>query len=147
MRSAAAAAALVSGDLDCQSGIGPASINATLSGVDSRALWSSTSRITYWLMARLEYKSVQALRRKKIGVFGLGGTSHVAMTIALEKSGLAPKGLCRSIRARGQVVQSLDSGFVDAATLNPTDHVFCPEGADLFACSISARWSRWRRAG
>jgi len=40
MRSAAAAAALVSGDLDYQSGIGPASVSATLSGVDSRALWS-----------------------------------------------------------------------------------------------------------
>jgi ABC-type nitrate/sulfonate/bicarbonate transport system substrate-binding protein len=52
MRSAAAAAALVSGDLDYQSGIGPASISATLSGVDSRALWSSTSHITYWLMAK-----------------------------------------------------------------------------------------------
>ena len=58
MRSAAAAAALVSGDLDYQSGIGPASISATLSGVDSRALWSSTSRITYWLMAKPEVKNV-----------------------------------------------------------------------------------------
>ena len=65
MRSAAAAAALVSGDLDYQSGIGPASISATLSGVDSRALWSSTSQITYWLMAKPQYKSVQALKGKK----------------------------------------------------------------------------------
>ena len=46
MRSSAAAAALASGDLDYQSGIGPASVSATLSGVDSRALWSSTNRIT-----------------------------------------------------------------------------------------------------
>ena len=38
MRSAAAVAALVSGDLDYQSGIGPASVSVTLSGVDSRAL-------------------------------------------------------------------------------------------------------------
>ncbi len=78
MRSAAAAAALVSGDLDYQSGIGPASVSATLSGVDSRALWSSTNRITYWLMAKPEFKTVQELKRKKIGVSGLGGTSHVA---------------------------------------------------------------------
>ena len=86
MRSAAAAAALVSGDLDYQSGIGPASISATLSGVESRALWSSTSHITYWLMAKPQYKSVQELKQKKIGVSGLGGTSHVAMTVALEKA-------------------------------------------------------------
>src|SRR5574342_502252 len=50
MRSAAAVAALVSGDLDYQSGIGPASVSATLSGLDARALWSSTNRIAYWLM-------------------------------------------------------------------------------------------------
>src|SRR5436190_13655175 len=87
MRSSAAAAALASGDLDYQSGIGPASVSATLSGVDSRALWSSTNRITYWLMVKPEYKSVQDLRHKKIGVSGFGGTSHVAMTVALEKRG------------------------------------------------------------
>src|ERR1044072_9098895 len=91
MRSAAAAAALVSGDLDYQSGIGPASISATLSGVESRALWSSTNCITYWLMAKPEVKNVTELRRKKIGVSGLGGTSHVALTIALEKRGIGPK--------------------------------------------------------
>ena len=124
MRSAAAAAALVSGDLDYQSGIGPASISATLSGVDSRALWSSTSRITYWLMARPEYKSVQELRHKKIGVSGLGGTSHVAMTVALEKSGLSAKDYVAVSVPGGNLVQSLDSGFVDAATLNPPTMFF-----------------------
>ena len=91
MRSAAAVAALVSGDLDYQSGIGPASVSATLSGVDSRALWSSTNRITYWLMAKPEYKTIQELKRKKIGVTGLGGTSHVALNLALEKRGMTSK--------------------------------------------------------
>jgi len=91
MRSAAAVAALVSGDLDYQSGIGPASVSATLSGVDSRALWSSTNRITYWLMAKPEYKTIQELKRKKIGVSGLGGTSHVALNLALEKRGMTSK--------------------------------------------------------
>ena len=47
MRSAAAVAALVSGDLELSIGIGPASVSATLSSVDSRAPWSSTDRITY----------------------------------------------------------------------------------------------------
>lgn len=120
MRSAAAAAALVSGDLDYQSGIGPASISATLSGVDSRALWSSTSRITYWLMAKPEYKNVTDLRRKKIGVSGLGGTSHVA----LEKRGLGPKDYVAVSVPGGKVVQSLESGYVDAAALNPPTMFF-----------------------
>jgi ABC-type nitrate/sulfonate/bicarbonate transport system substrate-binding protein len=124
MRSAAAAAALVSGDLDYQSGIGPASISATLSGVDARALWSSTNRITYWLMTKPQYKSIQELRNKKIGVSGLGGTSHVAMTVALEKSGLSSKDYVAVSVPGGNLVQSLDSGFVDAATLNPPTMFF-----------------------
>ena len=124
MRSAAAAAALASGDLDYQSGIGPASISATLSGVDSRALWSSTSHITYWLMTKPQYKTVQELKNKKIGVSGLGGTSHVAMTVALEKSGLAAKDYVAVSVPGGNLVQSLDSGFVDAATLNPPTMFF-----------------------
>ena len=145
MRSAAAAAALVSGDLDYQSGIGPASISATLSGVDSRALWSSTSHITYWLMAKAQYKSVQALKGKKIGVSGLGGTSHVAMTVALEKSGLSAKDYVPVSVPGGNLVQSLDSGFVDAATLNPPT-MFFAQRRDSFASSISDRWWKWLRA-
>jgi NitT/TauT family transport system substrate-binding protein len=105
MRSAAAVAALVSGDLDYQSGIGPASVSATLSGVDSRALWSSTNRITYWLMAKPEFKNVRELKRKKIGVSGLGGTSHVALTAALEKSGIGPKDFVAVSVPGGQVMQ------------------------------------------
>jgi NitT/TauT family transport system substrate-binding protein len=124
MRSAAAAAALVSGDLDYQSGIGPASISATLSGVDSRALWSSTNRITYWLMAKSEVKNVSDLRRKKIGVSGLGGTSHVALNLALEKRGIGSKDYVAVSVPGGNLVQSLDSGFVDAAALNPPTMFF-----------------------
>lgn len=124
MRSAAAAAALASGDLDYQSGIGPASIGATLSGVDSRALWSSTNRITYWLMAKPEYASIQDLKGKKIGVSGLGGTSHVALTLALEKRGIGPKDYTAVSVPGGQLVQSLESAFIDAAALNPPTMFF-----------------------
>ena len=124
MRSSAAAAALASGDLDYQSGIGPASVSATLSGVDSRALWSSTNHITYWLMAKPEFKSVQDLRRKKIGVSGLGGTSHVALNAALEKNGLGAKDYAAVSVPGGQLVQSLESGFIDAASLNPPTMFF-----------------------
>ncbi|MGE5820641.1 MAG: ABC transporter substrate-binding protein [Deltaproteobacteria bacterium] len=119
MRSAASAAALASSDLDYTSGIGPASISATLSGLDSRALWSSSNRIAYWLMAKPDFKTVQDLKNKKIGVSGLGGTSHVSMTLALEKRGLSAKDYVALSVPSGQLVPSLESGFVDAAALNP----------------------------
>jgi len=124
MRSAAAVAALASGDLDYQSGIGPASVSATLSGVDSRALWSSTNRITYWLMAKPEYKTIQELKRKKIGVSGLGGTSHVALNLALEKRGMTSKDYAAVSVPGGNLMHSLESGFVDAASLNPPTMFF-----------------------
>jgi ABC-type nitrate/sulfonate/bicarbonate transport system substrate-binding protein len=119
MRSAAAAAALVSGDLDYQSGIGPASVGASLSGLESRALWSSTNRIAYWLMARPEIKSLQDLKQKRVGVSGLGGTSHVALTFALEKQGFNPKDFIIMSVPPMQLVLSLESKFLDAASLNP----------------------------
>ena len=124
MRSAAAAAALASGDLDYQSGIGPASVSASLSGLDARALWSSTNRIAYWLMARPEFKSIQDLKGKKIGVTGLGGTSHVALTAALERSGLGPKDYVAVGVPSMQLVQAVQSKFVDAASLNPPTMFF-----------------------
>ena len=119
MRSAAAAAALASGELDYQSGIGPATVGATLSGLESRALWSSNNRIAYWLMARPEFKSLQDLRQKRVGVTGLGGTSHVALTAALEKRGFSPKDFVALSVPPMQLVQALESGFIDAAALNP----------------------------
>ena len=119
MRSAAAAAALASGDLDYQSGIGTATVGATMSGLDSRALWSSTNRIVYWLMARPEIKTLQDLRHKRIGVTGLGGTSHVALTFALEKQGFNPKDFIILSVPPMQLVSSLESKFLDAASLNP----------------------------
>ncbi|HEX9443343.1 MAG TPA: ABC transporter substrate-binding protein, partial [Candidatus Binatia bacterium] len=119
MRSSAAAAALASGDLDYQSGIGTATVGASMSGLESRALWSSTNRIAYWLMARPELKSLQDLKQKRIGVSGLGGTSHVALMFALEKQGFNPKDFIILSVPPMQLVSSLDSKFLEAASLNP----------------------------
>ncbi len=117
MRSAAAA--LAAGDLDYQSGIGPATVGASLSGLESRAVWSSTNRIAYWLMARPEFKGLQDLRQKRIGVTGLGGTSHVALMFALEKQGFNARDFIILSVPPMQLVTSLESKFLDAASLNP----------------------------
>jgi len=124
MRSSAASAALVSGDIDYVSGIGPASVGATLSGLDSRALWSSTNKIAYWLMAQAKFKNLTELKGKKIGVTGLGGTSHVALAAALEKSGLRAKDYAVVSIPNAQLVEALESGFLDAASLNPPTMFF-----------------------
>src|SRR4026208_1913473 len=49
MQSALGPAALTQGDIDYQAGVGPASVNATLSGFATRALWVSTERTSHRL--------------------------------------------------------------------------------------------------
>ena len=45
-------AALTQGDIDFQAGVGPASVNATMTGFATRAIWFSSDKISYWLMAK-----------------------------------------------------------------------------------------------
>ena len=121
-----AAAAVAQGDIDYVAGVGPASVAATLTGLASRAIWFSSDRISYWLLAPSPYKTVESLKGKKIAISGgVGGTNHVALVIALEKSGANPKDytMVGIPGAQNQVYNSLESGFVDAALLSPP-HIF-----------------------
>jgi ABC-type nitrate/sulfonate/bicarbonate transport system substrate-binding protein len=121
-----AAAAVAQGDIDYVAGVGPASVAATLTGLPSRAIWFSSDRISYWLQSASQYKTVQELKGKKIAISGgVGGTNHVALSIALEKSGVNPKDYVM-VGIPGQQLQvlySLESGFVEAALLSPP-HTF-----------------------
>jgi ABC-type nitrate/sulfonate/bicarbonate transport system substrate-binding protein len=121
-----AAAAVAQGDIDYVAGVGPASVAATLSGLPSRAIWFSSDRISYWLQSAPSYKTVQSLKGKKIALSGgVGGTNHVALAIALEKSAANPKDyvMVGIPGQQAQVLYSLESGFVDAALLSPP-HIF-----------------------
>ena len=121
-----AAAAVAQGDIDYVAGVGPASVAATLTGLPSRAIWFSSDRISYWLQSASQYKTVQELKGKKIAISGgVGGTNHVALSIALEKFGVNPKDYVM-VGIPGQQLQvlySVESGFVEAALLSPP-HTF-----------------------
>ncbi len=121
MQSALVPAALTQGDIDYQAGVGPASVNATMTGFATRAIWFSSDRISYWLMAKPQFKTLENLRSKKIAITGLGGTVHVAFLLALEKLGVNPKDFVLVSIAGQQIQQliSLESGYVDAAMLSP----------------------------
>ena len=88
--------------------------------------WFSSDRISYWLQSAMQYKTVQELKGKKIAISGgVGGTNHVALSIALEKSGANPKDFVM-VGIPGQQLQvlySVESGFVEAALLSPP-HTF-----------------------
>ncbi len=121
MQSALVPPALTQGDIDYQAGVGPASVNATMSGFATRAIWFSSDRISYWLMARPQFKTIESLKGKKVAVTGLGGTVHVAFNMAVEKVGANPRDFVL-VSIGGQQIQqliSLEAGYVDAAVLSP----------------------------
>ena len=117
-RSQVANAALASGEIGYFAGVGPASVSATLRGLQSRAVWFASDEIIYLLLARPEFSSVRDLRQKKIGLTGLGGTAHVALQIAMEAVGENPKNFLYISITAAQLMAALESGVIDAALLS-----------------------------
>jgi len=117
---AISAPALISGEIDFVAGVGPGSVSASLGGLPLRAVWFSSERVSYSLIANPKFKNVQQLQGKKIGVTGsLGATNHVSLVIALEKLGFVPRDFNILALPPAEMLRSLESGFVDAASLNP----------------------------
>src|ERR1041385_391146 len=119
IRSQLGNAALAGGEIQSFAGVGPASVSATLRGLPSRAIWFASDRLIYSLLARPGIRDIKDLRNKKIGLTGLGGTSHVALQIALEAAGENPKNFIYLSLAAAQVLTAVESGVIDAAILSP----------------------------
>jgi len=118
MRSQAANSALASGDIHYVAGVGPNSVAATLRGLPSKAVWFASESLIYTVLSRPEFKSLKELRGKRIGLTGLGGTSDVALRIALEAVGENPKDFVMVALGAPQLVSALESGSIEAAQLN-----------------------------
>lgn len=118
MRSQAANSALASGDLHYVAGVGPNSVAATLRGLPSKAVWFASESLIYTVLARPEFKSLKELHGKRIGLTGLGGTSDVALRIALEAVGENPKNFVLISLGAPQLLSGLESGTIEAAQLN-----------------------------
>ncbi|MBM4298621.1 MAG: ABC transporter substrate-binding protein [Deltaproteobacteria bacterium] len=112
--------AMVSGEVDYFAGVGPGVASASLSGLPFRAVWVSADKVSHSLVAHPKFKTLQDLKGKKIGVTGsLGATNHMSLVIALEKLGIAPKEFNILALPPQEMLRSLESGFIDAASLNP----------------------------
>jgi NitT/TauT family transport system substrate-binding protein len=118
MRSQAANSALASGDIHYVAGVGPNSVAATLRGLPSKAVWFASESLIYSVLARPEFKSLKELRGKRIGLTGLGGTSDVALRIALEAVGENPKNFVIVALGAPQLMSGLENGSIEAAELN-----------------------------
>jgi ABC-type nitrate/sulfonate/bicarbonate transport system substrate-binding protein len=112
--------AMVSGEIDYFAGVGPGAASASIAGLPLRAVWVSSDKVSYSQLANPKFKTVQELKGKKIGVTGsLGATNHVSLVIALEKLGMSPKDFNILALPPTEVLRSLETGFIDAASLNP----------------------------
>lgn len=118
MQSRLANTALVSGDVDYVAGVGPNSVSGTLRGMASRAVWFASTQLGFVLLVKPEYRQVSDLRGKKIGLPSLGGTTDVALTIALQELGEKRKDFTY-LALGGDLFAALASGAIDAAVLSP----------------------------
>ncbi len=75
---AAGRAALTNGDIDYSTGIGGTAINGALSGIPIRVVACFVPAPVLGLVARPEFKTVQALKGKTIAILIPGGVAHFA---------------------------------------------------------------------
>ena len=113
------AVALGAGELEYVAGVGPGSVSGTLAGIPSRAVWVVSNRILHSVVAQPELKTLTDLRGRKIGVTGLGGTTHTSLMMAIEKSGGNPRDYVVVSLGPQQYLRALESRAVDAATIDP----------------------------
>jgi NitT/TauT family transport system substrate-binding protein len=113
------AVALGAGELEYVAGVGPGSVSGTLAGIPSRAVWVVSNRILHSVVAQPELKTLHDLRGKKIGVTGLGGTTHTSLMMAIEKAGANPREYIVVSLGPQQYLRALESKAVDAATIDP----------------------------
>src|SRR5437870_2713167 len=121
-RSPAANSALASGDIHYVAGVGPNSVAATLRGLPSKAVWFASESLIYTVLARPEFKTLKELRGKRIGLTGLGGTSDVALRIALEAVGENPKDFVIVALGAPQRMSGLENGTIEAALWHAPVH-------------------------
>src|SRR5262245_1824373 len=111
--------AMSSGELDYIAGVGPGTVSATLGGSPSRAVWIVANRLIYNVIAQPELKTLQDLRGKRIGVAGLGATTHSAFTMAVEKAGAYPKDFIVVGLGPQQQQRALEEKAIDAVMIDP----------------------------
>src|SRR5919106_5948584 len=74
--------ALSADQVDYLGGVGPATVASTIKGIPARAVWFSSDKVLWSLMAQPQIKTVNDLKQKPIGITGgLGATGHVALLL------------------------------------------------------------------
>jgi NitT/TauT family transport system substrate-binding protein len=118
---AAGRAALSGGEVDYSTGIGGTAIGGTLSGIPVRVVACYVPAPVLALVARPEFKTVQALKGKTVAVLIAGGVAHFAARAIARHFGLdAEKELkYLAVGPPDARYAALSQGLVEAAVLGP----------------------------
>lgn len=112
---------LASGDIHIGSTGGSATIAAVAGGQDLKIIATFSSRNTFDLISQPSIKRPEDLRRKRIGLTSIGGTTWMALLLWLEHFGLDVQRDQMQLQPTGEqalTVQALEAGVVNAAILD-----------------------------
>lgn len=118
---AAGRAALTNGDVDYSTGIGGTAIGGALSGIPIKVVACFVPAPVLALVARPEYKTVQALKGKTVAILIAGGVAHFAARAIVKHYGLDPEKELRYVAVGPPDARfaALSQGLVEAAVLGP----------------------------
>ncbi|MBM2806478.1 MAG: transporter substrate-binding protein [Deltaproteobacteria bacterium] len=116
--------ALLSGDVDYH-GVADSALRLAAKGAPIKTIFFGASRPNYFLMAKPQFKSVQDLRGKYIGIVRFGDTIELATRIAFNREGMDAQrdAVLIMIGLPGTRVAALSAGSVDATVVVPPDNV------------------------
>ena len=115
-----ASRALLSGDVAVAT-VGGAGLPPVLRGSPLKFLFTTYNRAMFWLYAKPEIRTVNALKGKRIGVSGIGSGPDSLLRETLRQNGLDPARdvTILSLGVMPTIFSGLQSGTVDAAMLSP----------------------------
>ena len=118
---AAGRAALTNGDVDYSTGIGGTAIGGALSGIPIKVVACFVPAPVLALVARPEFKTVQALKGKTVAVLIAGGVAHFAARAIVKHFGLDPEKELKYLAVGPPDARfaALSQGLVEAAVLGP----------------------------
>ena len=118
---AAGRAALTNGDVDYSTGIGGTAIGGALSGIPIRVVACFVPAPVLGLVARSEFKTVQALKGRTIAILISGGVAHAAARAMVKHFGLDSEKEMKYLAVGPPDARyaALTQGLVEAAVLGP----------------------------
>jgi NitT/TauT family transport system substrate-binding protein len=116
--------ALMAGEVDYH-GVADSALRLAAKGAPIKTIFFGASRPNYFLMAKPQFKSIQELRGKYIGIVRFGDTIELATRIAFNREGMDAQrdAVLIMIGLPSTRVAALNAGAVDATIAIPPDNV------------------------